>query len=752
MAEEEMEPQIINLSSYNLTEAQKKVLIKGLKFTPTPQYDQREIRSDIHEFGRKLRLKEFFHDKDTCDESVVRNKSSFTPDKGRNSHLDLYIEYLNKAPVGKQVRQNYRSNLNKQEREALNKLRENNDIIIKEADKGAAVVIMNKQYYEQKMLDILNDNRTYAKIDQNQDRYTLNQIKLLLDNLGDDFTGSEIDYITKFDFKASQFYGLPKIHKSQDIINKIHEDKSYYIHIVDPADLTFRPIVAGPACPTHRLSNLIDILLKPFVKHVKSFVRDDIDFLKFLPTVMSENDIFVSFDVTSLYSNISHELGLKAIKYWLDNFPDDIHERFSKQFILRSIKLILESNTFEFGSLHFKQVLGTAMGTKFAPSYATLVLAFLEIKLYKIVEEKYDTVYSEYIKNSFKRYLDDCFLIWDNSKGDICEFHSILNSLDNNINYTMEMNDSQLAFLDILVKRQDNKIITDIFYKATDTKTYLDFFSCHPRHIKLNVPYNLSRRICSIVTDQTLLSQRLNELKQTLLKRNYPTAVIEMGINRAKAIDVNTLRDSTKKDQENVLPFVETYNPNFESFFKTVTSNLPLLQANDRMGPALKDTRIINAKRQGPNLKRLLTRAKFTENDRVHKTSKCGNKRCKCCENIIETSSHFFNNVNMHFQIKYDMDCNTRNFIYVLFCNSCDASYVGQSGDELRSRTRVHRQHINNITHLSLPISRHIAECATNVYPKFKILPIYKMKTDNTQDRLNMEKHFMEKLKPTFNK
>ena len=46
-----------------------------------------------------------------------------------------------------------------------------------------------------------------------------------------------------------------------------------YVEILDPGDLEFRPIVAGPACETNHLSYLLDILLKPFVENVDSYLR-----------------------------------------------------------------------------------------------------------------------------------------------------------------------------------------------------------------------------------------------------------------------------------------------------------------------------------------------------------------------------------------------------------------------------------------------------------------------------------------------
>ena len=51
------------------------------------------------------------------------------------------------------------------------------------------------------------------------------------------------------------------------------------IKIYEPSDLTLRPTVSGPNCPARRLSNLVDILLKPFLIHIKSYIKDNLDFL-----------------------------------------------------------------------------------------------------------------------------------------------------------------------------------------------------------------------------------------------------------------------------------------------------------------------------------------------------------------------------------------------------------------------------------------------------------------------------------------
>ena len=86
-----------------------------------------------------------------------------------------------------------------------------------------------------------------------------------------------------------------------------------YVKLKAPESLFFRPIVAGPTCETHTLSNLIDILLQPYTKHIKSYIKDTTDFLSKLPTSTNPDTLLVSFDVVNLYTNIPHDLGIEAI-------------------------------------------------------------------------------------------------------------------------------------------------------------------------------------------------------------------------------------------------------------------------------------------------------------------------------------------------------------------------------------------------------------------------------------------------------
>ena len=54
---------VINLSNVTLSSDETQLLARGLTFCPTPrQIDWNEVRADINEFSRRMRLLEYFHD------------------------------------------------------------------------------------------------------------------------------------------------------------------------------------------------------------------------------------------------------------------------------------------------------------------------------------------------------------------------------------------------------------------------------------------------------------------------------------------------------------------------------------------------------------------------------------------------------------------------------------------------------------------------------------------------------------------
>ena len=133
------------------------------------------------------------------------------------------------------------------------------------------------------------------------------------------------------------------------------------------------------------------------------------------------------------------------------------------------------------------------MGTKVAPTYATLTLGYLEHRLYQELVNRWGEEDANAITSNWKRYLDDCFILWVHSSEKLSVFNSYLNDLNSNIKFTLESSDTKLPFLDALVVKEGKTLSTDIYYKPTDTHQYLHFGSCHPHHTKTAIPYNLAR-------------------------------------------------------------------------------------------------------------------------------------------------------------------------------------------------------------------------------------------------------------------
>ena len=91
------------------------------------------------------------------------------------------------------------------------------------------------------------------------------------------------------------------------------ETQAEYLKMPEPPSIPGRPIVGGPNCPANKLSNLMDLILKPVVYKVITYVKYSFHFLEMLQRKIDFQSTFVTFNITSHYTNISHDLGLETI-------------------------------------------------------------------------------------------------------------------------------------------------------------------------------------------------------------------------------------------------------------------------------------------------------------------------------------------------------------------------------------------------------------------------------------------------------
>ena len=76
---------------------------------------------------------------------------------------------------------------------------------------------------------------------------------------------------------------------------------------------------------------------------------------------------------------------------------------------------------------------------------------------------------------------------------------------------------------------------------------------------------------------------------------------------KAISIPRNELLIPPIKNDEEVIPYVSTYDPNNTEMFSILKNNLHFLTSDQTMRDALSGTKIIKSKRQPPNLKKNLS-------------------------------------------------------------------------------------------------------------------------------------------------
>ena len=88
---------------------------------------------------------------------------------------------------------------------------------------AGTVVIMNTDHYLKTISDHLNDETSYKVIEGNCNAKLMKEIAKIIEKYKDNLTKKEKAYLPSFSYNTSNFYGLPKIHKSKLIENAIKE-------------------------------------------------------------------------------------------------------------------------------------------------------------------------------------------------------------------------------------------------------------------------------------------------------------------------------------------------------------------------------------------------------------------------------------------------------------------------------------------------------------------------------------------------
>ena len=319
------------------------------------------------------------------------------------------------------------------------------------------------------------------------------------------------------------------------------------------SDVPGRPAISNCGTPTEKASKFLDYQLKSIMQKGKSYIKDSGDFINKIKTIenIPEGAILVTADVVGLYPSIPHEAGLNALREALDNREN---KTINTEDLIKMASFVLKNNLFEFNGKVKQQVSGTAIGTKFAPTYACIFMDKIESDFLKTQEAKPLVWY---------RYIDDVFFICEQKLGEHGEqkLNSFLDELKNyrlNIKFTHESSKENISFLDLSVSLSENKLYTDLYIKPTDRHQYLHYSSSDSDHTKKSIIYSQTLRFSRLCFKEINFIQHKKEMKSWFLKRGYPVALTQNEMDKVK---FKRQRIQRREGITKGVPLVITYHP-----------------------------------------------------------------------------------------------------------------------------------------------------------------------------------------------
>ena len=226
--------------------------------------------------------------------------------------------------------------------------------------------------------------------------------------------------------------------------------------------------------------------------------------------------------------------------------------------VLKALDLCLESNVFSFNDKKYLQTGGVGTGVKLAPPYACLGMGKFEETAFSAGFHLVEDILL------WKRFIDDILMLFRGSEQKCKELVEWLNSLyPGVVRFKYEFSTEKVEFLDLVIQKVNNKLETNLYIKPSNKQLYLDFQSNHPDHCKEGVIYGQALRVIERCSNTLDAENHLENLKDKLEKRNYPTKLIKSKFMKAKK---HTRRDlihqnrHEKSGEDEKVRLIFTYN------------------------------------------------------------------------------------------------------------------------------------------------------------------------------------------------
>ena len=306
--------------------------------------------------------------------------------------------------------------------------------------------------------------------------------------------------------QPARLYGLAKIHKT---------------------DIPMRPVLSMPGSAYHGVAQVVSNWLSNVPEcQINCNTKTICDALKYVN--LEKDESIVSFDVTSLYTNVPvieaiercADLLFKAVKISVDK------ETFIELAKIASCDVVMSTH-----DGFYRQIDGLAMGSAPAPFLANGWLSQFDPKIKDDAKLYY-------------RYMDD--IVREIKTENIDQKLNEINSYHPALKFTIEKEtDNSLPFLDMKILRKDCKLSSTWYSKPTDTGLIMNFHSFAPEKYKHSVVSGFVYRIYRSCSSWDNFHLSLERAKKILNQNQYPEAFFEPIINQT--LD-NIITEKEKKE------------------------------------------------------------------------------------------------------------------------------------------------------------------------------------------------------------
>ena len=176
----------------------------------------------------------------------------------------------------------------------------------------------------------------------------------------------------------------------------------------------------------------------------------------------------------------------------------------------------------------------------------------------------------------------DIFMIWEHGEEELQKFLETLNCYHATIKFTAEYSREKINFLDVIVMKKGNQLITDLYLKLTDTHQYLHASSYHVSHCKKSIPFSQALHLNRTCSENAFFGKQCNELEVWLKEKSYSDKLVSGQILKArKFLKSEVLNKQKHVGNKNRFVFNITYHPLF-SKLKNILSVIHLLLTPDK--------------------------------------------------------------------------------------------------------------------------------------------------------------------------